>query len=110
MQGPGNDPESVTGLAAGGVNIILFSTGQGTTTGDAIVPVIKIATTHELFRRLPKDMDVDAGRLLDPGASVNALGDELFERVIRVASGQRTWSERWKQRQFQIWTAGKLSL
>ena len=110
MQGPGNDPESVTGLAAGGVNIILFSTGQGTTTGDAIVPVIKIATTHELFRRLPKDMDVDAGRLLDPGASVNALGDELFERVIRVASGQRTWSERWKQRQFQIWTVGKLSL
>lgn len=110
MQGPGNDPESVTGLVAGGVNLILFSTGHGTTTGDAVVPVVKITSTHETFRRMPKDMDVDAGRVLDPGVSLSSLGDELFDQAIDVASGKRTWSERWKQRQFQIWTAGKLSL
>jgi len=110
MQGPGNDPESITGLVASGANIICFSTGKGTTTADAICPVIKIASNRETFRKLPEDMDFDASRLLSEKADIDILGQELLDMIIAVASGTKTWSEKWKQRQFQVWTAGKLSL
>lgn len=110
MQGPGNDPESVTGLVASGATIICFSTGKGTVTGDAICPVIKIATNENTFKKLPEDMDFDASRLLREKISIDALGEELLDKIIAVASGEKTWPEKWKQRQFQVWTAGKLSL
>lgn len=110
MQGPGNDPESITGLVASGANIICFSTGKGTITADAICPVIKITTNEDTFRKLPEDMDFDASRVLREKTDINALGEELLEMIIAVASGTKTWSEKWKQRQFQVWTAGKLSL
>jgi len=110
MQGPGNDPESVTGLVASGATIICFSTGKGTTTGDVICPVIKIAANETTFKRLPEDMDFDASRLLREKTSIDILGEELLDKIVSVASGEKTWSEKWKQRQFQIWTAGKLSL
>lgn len=110
MQGPGNDPESVTGIVASGATVICFSTGLGTTTGDAICPVIKIASNDDTFRKLQEDMDFNAGRLFSEQSSIDALGEELLDKVIAVASGQKTWSEKWKQRQFQVWTAGKLSL
>jgi len=110
MQGPGNDPESLTGIVASGANIVCFSTGKGTTTGDAICPVIKITSNEDTFSRLPEDMDFDGSRLLREKAIVDNLGQELLDKIISVASGEKTWSEKWKQRQFQIWTAGKLSL
>lgn len=111
MQGPGNDPESVTGLAAAGANLILFSTGKGALSGCALVPVVKISASSDLYRRMPEDMDFDAGRLLEQeGASREALTDELFEQMLAFASGRRTCAERNHQTQFQVWTAGKLSL
>lgn len=111
MQGPGNDPESVTGLAASGANLILFSTGKGALSGSALVPVVKISSSSDLYRRMPEDMDFDAGRLLEQeGASRETLTDELFEHMLEVASGRRTCAERNRQTQFQVWTAGKLSL
>lgn len=109
MQGPGNDLESVTGLVATGANIICFSTGYGTVTGNAITPVIKISSNSETFNKLQQDIDFDAGRIL-AGESFEHLSEELLEKVIKVASGEKTWSQKWKQRQFQIWTAGKLTL
>jgi len=110
MQGPGNDPESVTGLVASGATVICFSTGKGAITGSAICPVIKIASNERTFLKLPRDIDFDASRLLHDRHSLDSLGEELLGRVIKTASGEKTWSEKWKQRQFQIWTAGKLSL
>lgn len=110
MQGPGNDPESVTGLVASGATIICFSTGKGTITGDAICPVIKISSNEDTFKKLSQDMDFDGSRLLREKISIDSLGEGLLKRIIAVASGEKTWSEKWKQRQFQIWTAGKLSL
>ncbi len=109
MQGPGNDPESLTGMVASGVNIVCFSTGKGTTTGEAVCPIIKIASNETAFKKLSKDMDFDGSQLLR-GKSLDVLGEELLDKIILVASGKKTWSERWKQRQFQVWTAGKLSL
>ncbi len=108
MDGPGNDLESMTGLTAAGANIILFSTGLGTTEGSLITPVVKISSRTELYERMDEDMDFDAGRLLN-GGGVEGLSRELFEFVLRVASGEKTWSEKWEKRSFQIWTAGKLS-
>lgn len=110
MQGPGNDPESVTGIVASGATLICFSTGLGTITGDAICPVIKIASNDDTFKKLPEDMDFNAGRLLSDQSDIDELSEELLDKVIAVASGEKTWSEKWKQRQFQVWTAGKLSL
>ena len=113
MQGPGNDLESVTGLAASGANIICFSTGRGTVTGCALVPVIKISSTSELYSRMSDDMDFDAGVMLESHSTEIAhmeLGERLHEMIISVASGQLTKPEINQQRQFQIWTAGKLSL
>lgn len=113
MQGPGNDLESVTGLTASGSNLICFSTGRGTVTGSAIVPVIKISSTTKLFERMPEDIDFDAGPVLDSqnsGTSIEELGNLLLAKIIAVASGEPTCSERNEQHQFQVWTAGKLSL
>src|SRR3990170_2026445 len=110
MQGPGNDLESVTGIVASGAAIVCFSTGYGTPTGNAICPVIKVASTEDTFNRMPEDMDFNAGRLLHENGNIDELSEELLEMVTAVASGRRTWSEVWRQRQFQVWTAGKLSV
>jgi altronate hydrolase len=111
MQGPGNDMESVTGMLASGANIICFSTGKGTVTGSALVPVVKVSSTTELFDRMSDDMDFDAGRLLSSSEEqLTNIGQELFEMCLLKASGERTRSEINEQFQFQVWTAGKLSL
>jgi len=110
MQGPGGDLESVTGLVAAGANVVCFSTGYGATSGNAICPVIKISSNNSTFENLPEDIDYNAGKLLNRQVSIDELSEELLEKVITISSGEKTWSEKWKQRQFQVWTAGKLSL
>lgn len=110
MNGPGNDLESVTGITASGANIILFSTGMGATEGGLIAPVIKISTRTELFKKMKEDIDFNAGRLIDENITLDKLSDDLLELTIKVASGQKTWSDIWQKRPFQVWTAGKLSL
>src|SRR3990167_3964963 len=90
MQGPGVDFESVTGIVASGATIVCFSTGQGTTTGNAICPVIKVSSNYSIFKKLPEDMDFNAGRLLTEKSSIESLGEELLEKLIAVTSGQKT--------------------
>ncbi len=102
MDGPGNDLEGIAGQAAGGCNLFLFVTGNGSITNFPFVPTIKITTTtarHELLRN---EMDVNAGRYLD-GESMDALRDETFELARAVASGQRTQGERAGHSQISIW-------
>lgn len=110
MQGPGGDLESVTGIVASGANVVCFSTGQGTPTGNAICPVVKIASNNEVYQKLSEDIDFNGGRLLTGEKDFDQLGDELLDMVIDVASGKETKSEISGQKQFQIWTAGKLPL
>lgn len=109
MQGPGGDLESVTGLVSSGANLICFTTGYGAISGSAICPVIKVSSTTETWQAMPDDIDFNAGRMLD-GETRTSLADELLELLTDVASGKQTATERLKQRQFQVWTAGKLSL
>lgn len=93
MDTPGFDPASVTGMVAGGANLIAFTTGRGSCFGFKPVPSFKIASNSNLFHRLSDDMDFNAGRLLE-GDTLERLGRELFEGLLEVASGRPTCSER----------------
>ncbi|QGQ26353.1 altronate dehydratase [Gimesia benthica] len=92
MDTPGYDPASVTGMVAGGANVVCFTTGRGSCFGCKPVPSIKIATNTPMFERMQDDMDIDAGRILN-GTSVEEVGREIFELIIEVASGKKTKSE-----------------
>jgi altronate hydrolase len=92
MDTPGYDPVSVTGQVAGGCNVVVFTTGRGSCFGFKPAPSIKVATSSALYAAQEPDMDVNAGRILE-GASIDEVGDELFERILEVASGTRTKSE-----------------
>lgn len=92
MDTPGFDPVSVTGQVAGGCNIVVFTTGRGSAFGFKPSPSIKIATNSELYERQMPDMDINAGRMLD-GLSLQDMGEEVFEHLLRVASGEKTKSE-----------------
>jgi altronate hydrolase len=93
MDTPGYDPVSVTGIVAGGANVVCFTTGRGSVFGCKPAPSLKLATTSELYRRMGDDMDFNCGPVLDGEASVRELGDVLFEAILAVASGRHTKSE-----------------
>lgn len=105
MDTPGSDIFQLTGMAAGGANIVLFSTGRGTPAGFPIVPVIKIASNSELFRRMNDDMDLNAGVLVE-GASLEQTGTELVSLIQRVAGGEQTRAEANLQDVIAIHTVG----
>jgi altronate hydrolase len=106
MNTPGYDPVSLTGLAAGGVNLIAFTTGRGSAIGFPTVPVLKIATNSDMYSNMLDNMDVNAGRILDGDASVEEIGREIFERLLEVASGRRTCSEVLGHKEFVPWRIG----
>jgi galactarate dehydratase len=81
---------------AAGMNVHVFTTGRGTPYGLAECPVIKVATRTDLARRWHDLMDLDAGRIATGEASIEEAGWELFRLILDVASGRRTWAERWK--------------
>ncbi len=92
MDTPGFDAASVTGMVAGGANVVVFTTGRGSCFGCKPVPTIKIATNTPMYERMIDDMDINAGRIIE-GASVEEVGREIFEKIISVASGEKTKSE-----------------
>jgi len=93
MDSPGFDPCSVTGQVASGANLIVFTTGRGSVSGYKPTPCIKLATNSEMYRRLSEDMDLNCGDIVSDGVSIEEKGRELFELIIRVASGEQTKSE-----------------
>jgi arabinonate dehydratase len=92
MDTPGYDPVSATGQVAGGANILAFTTGRGSAYGCKPVPSTKLATNSDMFRRMIDDMDINCGDILD-GVSIEDKGQEIFEHLLRIASGERTKSE-----------------
>jgi altronate hydrolase len=106
MNTPGYDPVSLSGLAAGGCNIFAFTTGRGSATGFPTVPTIKIVTNSDTYRRMPADMDVNAGAIADGDKSVQEVGREIFDLMLEVASGRRTCSERLGHKEFVPWRIG----
>ncbi len=105
MDTPGSDIFSLTGMAAGGCQVMIFTTGRGTPAGFPIVPVIKVASNSELYNKMKDDMDVDAGRVLE-GLSISRAGLELSELVKRVADGDQTKAELNLQDVVSIHTVG----
>ncbi|WP_162343668.1 UxaA family hydrolase [Cyclobacterium salsum] len=84
---PGNDVESTTAMAGSGANIILFTTGLGTPTGNPVTPVIKVSSNHKLANKMPDIIDVDTGGIISGEKTIEEMGDELLEHIIQVASG-----------------------
>jgi len=92
MDTPGHDPVSITGLVAGGCNIICFTTGRGSVFGCKPVPSIKLATNSLVYRHMEDDMDINCGVILE-GTPLPVVGRQIFEEVLAVASGKRSKSE-----------------
>ena len=106
MNTPGYDPVSLTGIAAGGANLIAFTTGRGSAIGFPTIPVIKIASNSATYRRMRENMDVNAGRIADGEATIADVGGEILDLVLRVASGEKTAAERLGHREFVPWRIG----
>lgn len=107
MDTPGYDPASVTGQVAGGANLVAFTTGRGSAFGFKPTPSLKLATNSDTFARMEEDMDVNCGEVLE-GVSLEEKGREIFETLLRVASGERTKSERlgYGDEEFTPWQIG----
>ena len=101
MDTPGYDVESVVGKVAGGAQVVAFTTGRGSTTGNPIAPVIKVTGNPKTAERLANNMDVDASTVLD-GESLDDVGDRIYETLQSVASGERTAAERRRLEEFAI--------
>ncbi len=107
MDTPGYDPVSVTGQVAGGANIVAFTTGRGSAYGCKPAPSIKLATNSQMYRHMIEDMDIDCGDIVE-GVPVATKGEEIFERILRVASGEPSKSEElgYGDAEFVPWTVG----
>ncbi|MCG8511471.1 MAG: altronate dehydratase family protein [Rhodospirillales bacterium] len=93
MDTPGYDPVSITGLVAGGATVNCFTTGRGTGWGCKPSPVIKLASNTAMARGMDDDMDINCGLIADGEASVAEMGQRIFERILAVASGEKSKSE-----------------
>jgi altronate hydrolase len=106
MNTPGYDPVSLAGLAAGGVNLIAFTTGRGSAIGFPTVPTLKISSNSDTFRRMPDNMDINAGRITDGTSTLEDVGRDIFESLLRIASGERSKAELLGHHEFVPWKIG----
>jgi len=111
MDTPGYDPVSVTGIVAGGATVVCFTTGRGSVLGSRPAPCLKLATNSEMYHHMAADMDINCGRIVDGTATLAEVGDEIFERILAVASGERTASEELYlgQEEFVPWPLGAVT-
>jgi altronate hydrolase len=107
MDTPGFDPVSATGQVAGGANILAFTTGRGSAYGCKPVPSIKLATNSDMYARMTGDMDINCGDIVE-GVSIEDKGQEIFDLLLRVASGEKTKSEElgYGDNEFVPWQVG----
>jgi altronate hydrolase len=108
MDTPGYDPVSATGQVAGGGNVVCFTTGRGSVFGCKPAPSLKLATNTPLYKRMTDDMDIDCGPIADGAASVQEIGQKIFDLVLATASGKQTKSEElgFGDEEFTPWQLG----
>ena len=108
MDTPGYDPVSITGMVAGGCNIVCFTTGRGSAYGCAPSPSLKLATNTALWKRQEEDIDINCGVIVDGEETVEQAGRRIFEALLRTASGEKTKSELhgYGQNEFVPWQVG----
>src|SRR5215470_15788970 len=101
---PGNDVECVSAQVGAGANLVLFTTGLGTPTGNPIAPVVKLSTNSELARRMPDIIDIDAGPIVSGETTIAGMGEQILDFIVKVASGEvRTKAESLGQDDFIPW-------
>ncbi|HEX8369400.1 MAG TPA: altronate dehydratase family protein [Pyrinomonadaceae bacterium] len=111
MQGPGYDQESTPALVAGGATVVVFTTGNGTTIGNAIAPVVKLSSNNRIFEHMSRDIDISAGNVIEGTETIDEVGERLFEHIRRVSSGEiPARAEENKHREFQFWAEQTVSL
>lgn len=103
MNTPGYDVESVTGMVAGGAQIVVFTTGLGTPTGSAIAPVIKVTANPHTYSKLNDIIDVYVGTVVEGKESIEEAGERLFNEIVNVASGKLTLAELLNHIEYSIW-------
>ncbi|MCO8267326.1 UxaA family hydrolase [Haloferax sp. AB510] len=102
MDTPGYDVESVVGKVAGGAQIIVFTTGRGSTTGNPVAPVVKVTGNPGTWERMRANMDVNAGAVVEGDATISEAGERVFDEVLAVADGKRTGAETRRMEEFAI--------
>jgi altronate dehydratase large subunit len=103
MDTPGQDVESLTGMVAGGIQVVLFSTGLGTPVGNPIAPVIKVTANSDTAKWMHEHIDFDASESIASGSDPRHLEESLFRLVVNVASGQKTRAEQLGHSEFGVW-------
>jgi len=93
MDSPGFDPASITGEVASGANLVCFTTGRGSVYGCKPAPSIKLATNTPMYEKMSEDMDINAGKIADGDATIQDVGEEIFDYMLDVASGKKSKSE-----------------
>lgn len=106
MDTPGQDIEQLSGMVAGGVNVVIFTTGRGTPAGSPIVPTIKISSNTALYKAMRDNIDLDAGTVLTGQDSVDSLGQKLLDELLEVCSGKLTKAELLRHSDFAIHRTG----
>lgn len=111
MDTPGYDPVSATGQIAGGANLIAFTTGRGSCFGSVPAPTVKLASNTPMYERMKNDMDINCGTVIDGQATLQDMGQQIFELILRTASGQKTKSEivGMGENEFAPWPIGVLA-
>lgn len=103
---PGNDVESTTGLAGSGANVLLFTTGLGTPTGNPVAPTVKISSNTKLAENMPDIIDYNTGHIIDGSATLEDVSIGLMKTIVEVASGKKTKAELLSQDDFIPWKRG----
>lgn len=103
MDTPGQDIESITGMVAGGAQVVIFTTGRGTPTGNPIAPVIKLTGNKETYKNMSDNIDFDVSKIISGQKTIEEMGEELFKEIITVCNGKTTKAEALKHKEFSIY-------
>ena len=103
MDTPGQDIESITGMVAGGAQVIIFTTGRGTPTGNPIAPVIKLTGNAFTYKNMEDNIDFDVSEIVSGHKTIQEMGEKLFDEIIEVCNGKITKAEALKHREFCIY-------
>ena len=93
MDTPGYDAASVTGMVVGGANLVCFTTGRGSIFGSKPAPTLKLASNSSMYQHMQEDMDINCGKIADGDATIEEMGEQIFQAVLDTASGRKTKSE-----------------